>query len=422
MGAIALAFGLWGAGVRAQSAPGVERPLPEGRAPIRQVDPGGVRGWPEGREPVVNAGPRGALGWPEGREPVGPASGGESGWPAGRVPVVDLGAPLALGWPEGRDPPAFVDPEGAGGWPEGREPSARPGASRAAPAATARPDPEGARGLLADVERIIDAEEAGEWFDDASRYRNVYPVLLPSVCHATPAARFEALRSALAAWRRQGDALAIFSANGRKMSPRVTRALTLERRYRALSIAVAGAERDCPFWVVPEAGYPGRQTTRGRASLNAETGGLFQLRHAADRFTYGGGGSLRVLPGYRVSDDLSLLAGFEFAGGALVETRDGTSEVVLHYFPALPLVARVHDVAWHYDVEVAPVALFQANDGRFSYGARLGFGVGISALRTRWFIPWAGVAVAYEHYVESGGRPAASLLRGGLRVGVQWAL
>lgn len=309
-----------------------------------------------------------------------------------------------------------------GGWPEGREPSPRVGAPPGAPAAApARGDPEGARGLLADVERIIDAEEAGEWFDDASRYRSVYPILLPSVCYATPAARFEAMALALEAWRRRGDGAAIFSSNGRKMSSRVKQALSLERRYRALAMAVAGAERDCPFWAVPEEGYPGRQTTRNRASLNAETGGLFQLRYASGGFTYGGGGSLRILPGYRFSDDMSLLAGFEFSGGALLETRDGASEVVLHYFPALPVVVRVHDVAWHYDFEVAPVGLFQANDGRVSYGARLGFGIGVSALRTRWFIPWAGVAVAYEHYVESGGRPAAGLLRGGLRVGVQWA-
>jgi hypothetical protein len=345
-------------------------------------------------------------------------------WPSGRESVAEFGAPFASGWPEGRDPPAFIDPKGVAGWPEGRVPAARSAAPNALlPAARPpRGDPEGARGLLADTERVVAAEEAGEWFDDASHYRSVYPSLLPSVCHATPAARAEALAATHAAWRRVGDARALFSSNGRKMSAPVSLALTLERRHRTLAMVVAGAERDCPFWVVPKEGYPGRQTTLSGPSLNAETGGLFQLRHGSGRFNYGGGGSLRLLPGYRVSEGLSILAGFELAGGALLETRQGASQVVLHYFPALPVVMRVHDVAWHYDFEVAPVALFQSNDGNLSYGARLGFGVGISALRTRWVIPWAGVGVAYEHYFESGGRPAAELIRGGLRIGFQWTL
>ncbi len=471
---VALALSLAGPLARAQGgAPGA---LPAGRAPIRKVDPGGVRGWPAGREPFVDAGPRRGLGWPEGREPfvtplappaspppptppaspappaspllpalpqgrapLGPGAPAEwpegrepfgeplpESWPTGRESVAAFGAPNAGGWPEGREPLTFIDPEGVGGWPEGREPPRRAAPAEGAPAAAAGPtprrDPAGAQGLLADVERVVASEEAGEWFDDASRYRSAYPVLLPSVCRATPAARSEALALALAAWRRQGDARAIFSSNGRIMSPRVARALTLERHYRALATAVAGAEADCPFWVVPEEGYPGRQTTRGRATINAETGGLFQLRYGGGRFTYGGGGNLRVLPGYRVADNLTLLAGLELAGGALLETRRGASQVVLHYFPALPLVARVHDVAWHYDFELAPVALFQANDGDLSYGARVGFGLGVSALRTRWFIPWAGAAVAYEHYFEGGGRPPTELVRGGLRIGVQWAL
>jgi hypothetical protein len=80
----------------------------------------------------------------------------------------------------------------------------------------------------------------------------------------------------------------------------------------------------------------------------------------------------------------------------------------------------VHDVAWHYDFETAPLALFQADNGSFSFGARGAFGIGISALRTRGVIPWGGAHVAYEYYVPSGGRAAQHFLRGGLRVGFVW--
>ncbi len=93
------------------------------------------------------------------------------------------------------------------------------------------------------------------------------------------------------------------------------------------------------------------------------------------------------------------------------------TELVINYFPALPVVLRFHDVSWHYDAEIAPVSWFQADDGDFSYGVRLGGGIGVAALRTRGFLPWAGLAIGYEHYFESGGRPEAHFIRGGLRVG-----
>jgi hypothetical protein len=77
-------------------------------------------------------------------------------------------------------------------------------------------------------------------------------------------------------------------------------------------------------------------------------------------------------------------------------------------------------VAWHYDFEVAPVALFQADDGNISFGGRVGFAIGVFALRTRNVLPWVGAGIAYEHYFESGGRAPAEFLRGGLRAGAVW--
>jgi len=96
------------------------------------------------------------------------------------------------------------------------------------------------------------------------------------------------------------------------------------------------------------------------------------------------------------------------------------TEFAVNYFPALPILIRIHQVSWHYDFEVAPVALFQADDGDFSFGGRIGFAAGVFALRTRNVLPWVGAALAYEHYLESGGRPQAHFFRGGLRAGVVW--
>ena len=64
--------------------------------------------------------------------------------------------------------------------------------------------------------------------------------------------------------------------------------------------------------------------------------------------------------------------------------------------------------------------MFQADDQDFSYGVRIGGTIGVAALRTRGFLPWAGLAVACERYFENDARAAATFVRGGLRVGLMW--
>jgi len=96
------------------------------------------------------------------------------------------------------------------------------------------------------------------------------------------------------------------------------------------------------------------------------------------------------------------------------------TEFLINYFPALPIVLRYRDLDWHYDVESGPVGIFNADNTRISLGARLGGAVGVYALRTRNVIPWAGIALGYEYYLENSTRPAAHFIRGGLRVGIVW--
>jgi len=138
------------------------------------------------------------------------------------------------------------------------------------------------------------------------------------------------------------------------------------------------------------------------------------------RFAFGAGGWGRILPGYGINDTFTLLAGAELGGGAMVRPNTGASQFIINYFPAIPVVLRVHHRTWHYDLEAAPVALFQADNTRFSYGFRVGGGLGFSALRRHNFLPWAGLACSYEHYFEGGGRAAAEFLRADLRVGFLW--
>lgn len=279
----------------------------------------------------------------------------------------------------------------------------------------------GTDGLLIDVERIVGAEESSGWFNDRDALEALEPALLQSVCRATPEARLEARERLDAAARSAGNPRELFSRAGRKLDDAAETALTAERRLRALEHTMARADTECPFFVDPDPAFQGRQTDRNRFTLNLETGGMLQLRQHAGRWTYGGGGAGRLLGAYGFGGRFTLLAGPEFGGGAMLESGEsGKSAFVINYFPAVPVVARWHVGAWHWDAEVAPVSWFQASDTSFSFGGRAGLSVGVAALRTRGVIPWAGAALAYEHFVPSGGRERAHFLRGGLRVGVVW--
>lgn len=276
-------------------------------------------------------------------------------------------------------------------------------------------DPDGADGLRADLERIITTEEATGWFLDRTHYDSMHASVLQSTCRATPGAR-ELLGDRLASERAvAGDARALFEASGKKMTPAVERALHLERLHTALLRAMADT---CPFWIQIEKGYQGRQTDRNRISLNAETGGLLSFRYSADRFTAGFGPSIRVLAGLGF-DHVTIMAGPELSGAAMLRDDDtGSSDFIVNYFPALPVVVRIRYVNWIYSVETGVVSLFQGGEPGINLGLRAGFGVGFMALRNRFFTPWAGISAYQEHYFSNEYRPAAEYFRGGLRVGI----
>jgi hypothetical protein len=154
--------------------------------------------------------------------------------------------------------------------------------------------------------------------------------------------------------------------------------------------------------------------------LNWEGGGLVNLRRQSGRTTFGGGGAGRLLASYRFGTPVSLLTGIEFGGSALLKLDQSSSDITLSYLPAIPFIVRFHDMAWHYDVEVAAVSLFQGNSPDVSHGGRVSVGLGYSALRIGAFLPWAGLVLGAEHYFASGDREALQLFRGGLRIGLAW--
>jgi hypothetical protein len=289
------------------------------------------------------------------------------------------------------------------------------------PAKATTQDPKGTRALRRDITRIVEAEDLSGWLVDSVQLQKMYPTLLESICRASLTAREQAMTELQQEQDKAGDPKTLFENNHRAWSSKVRHALQVSREVMALSEGLKGAGKDCPFWLEPKAGFVSRQTNLHQFSLSLESGGLIQLRQTQDQWTYGGGGVIRLMAGYGISPFLTWMVGAEFGGGAMLRIpREDKSEFVINYFPALPMVFRFHSGSWYYDAELAGVTLFQSDDSNISYGGRLGFGLGVMALRTKWFLPWAGISLAYEHYLESDGRPAAHFLRGGLRVGALW--
>jgi hypothetical protein len=270
------------------------------------------------------------------------------------------------------------------------------------------------KALAVDLERIVEVQQAGGWRIDRYEIEDMIPSTLMTLCRVPVETRTRVL-----AWYERRIALLGGPAEkAYKGDLSAIKPLVFLTRVRDLLVeANKRAVRECPFWLTPEQGFHGIQNDRNRWNLNVETGGLIQLRKTEGRWTYGGGGVIRGLLS-RGFEHMTLLFGPEFAGGAMLKVGGGGT-VVINYFPAFPVVLRMHDRTWHYDIEVAGVSLFQATDTRFSYGLRFGVGGGVQGRRTRGLIPWAGVAFAYETYFP-GARPQMSFIRGGLRVGVVW--
>ncbi len=270
-----------------------------------------------------------------------------------------------------------------------------------------------------DIVRIVNAEESEGWLIDEVDQGDIHPTVMHSVCRASPAVRAVALERLEREARGRGDARTLYERSGQTLTADVESALSASRRVEALRRAVASAARECPFWLRPEPVFKGLQSMRDRPIVNFDTGGTVQLRRTEGAWTLGAGGFGRVLAGYSFTR-VSLLAGVELGGGAMLQPNTRPVQLVINYFPALPVIVRLHQKAWHVDLEGASVALFQAGNTRLSHGVRGGLTVGISSLRLRGIMPWVGLGVAAEYHFESSARPGALYLRSGLRVGGVW--
>jgi hypothetical protein len=292
-----------------------------------------------------------------------------------------------------------------------------PGVARAQ--APGEPSAASVAALIFDLERIVASEENGGWLLEQQAQDAIHPDVMESVCRATPSVRARALEQLTRRSVALGDPRALYESAGGQLTDQVNSALSAQRALSALQRAATAAPGECPFWVGADPEFRGLQSMRDRWIVNFDTGGTVQLRRTQGDWSIGAGGFGRMLGGYSFTH-LSLLAGVELGGGALVEPHTKPTAFAVNYIPALPVILRLHRDAWNVDLEGATVGLFQASNHRLSYGVRGGVTVGVSALRVRGILPWVGIGLATEYHFENSARPGAWYLRGGLRVGGVW--
>ncbi len=272
-------------------------------------------------------------------------------------------------------------------------------------------------GLLSDVRRIVAASEDSGWFIDAEEYELIESVLLESACRTPDAARQQAL-SRLER-RNSADPRALYVEDGNKSTARVRDALTRQRRYIALRRTLERLD-ECPFYIETDPDFRGRQTEREKWAVHLEGGGVGEATRSDGQYTIGGGGSGRLLLGRGIGDRYSMLVGGEVGGGAELNRPSVGEAFKVKYSAAAPVVFRIHRLSWFYDVEVGPVANLKAADLDLSWGSRVGFGFGLTTLRTLEWLPWVGVAAAADGYWPQDGEPSVLILRAGIRVGIRW--
>ncbi len=280
--------------------------------------------------------------------------------------------------------------------------------------------------LMFDARKVVEVQASSGWKIDRYEYEKMMPDMLLSVCRTTDETRSLALAQLEREVVRLGGPLEeALQKNGNKIGD-LKDLLFATRAAHTLSEAVRRAPAECPVWVTPQPNFRSVQAGVDRFTLTVEGGGTGMLQYAAKHtagttgFTIGGGGGGRLLLGRGFGHAWSVRTGAELAVIALVQREKGSTSLPLQFLGAIPVVIRYTDISWHYNFEVAPLAMFTESDPVLRYGVRVGLMLGISALQVRSFIPWAGVGGAVEVFPDSDGRSMLLNLKGGVRAGLDW--
>ncbi|MCA9545307.1 MAG: hypothetical protein KC613_12975 [Myxococcales bacterium] len=277
------------------------------------------------------------------------------------------------------------------------------------------------RALYDDVRAVVVHEQRTEWVSDRLELEQMGPRLLHSGCQ-TPADE----RAALAAWLAGriaadgGPAAKAFAANGGDLSA-VQDLLLLDRVATSLRYIQAHAG-ECPFWLPEDPGFAGVQSNTGRFVLMAESIGGAQVVFRDGETTLGGAGGGRILPGYGLSDRLTLAGGVELGGtSTFPKDADGNRTVKPAWAYGVPVLLQVHSGSWRFDTEAtltARAAFESPDDLRF--GVRVAQAAGVTTPRIAGVMPYVMLWVGHEWLPAVDGQDDVQIMRLGTRVGVNW--
>lgn len=284
----------------------------------------------------------------------------------------------------------------------------------------ARADEERAIGaLLFDVRKLVSAQEDTGWKIDRYEIEDTMSDALVSVCRAEMSVREAALAAAESRVRRLGGPLERAIAGG-KHPDDLGDLITATRVRDLLREAMSRAEKDCPVWIAPDPDFRGIQTDAYRVTLNLEVGGIGIAQRRGGTNEVGAGGAGRLLLGFGIDHAWTFLVGAEFGGAALFKREEESTQFPLQFTVAAPVIFRHHFLTFHHDLEMAPLVFLNEADQRPSYGARVAGAIGVSTVRIRKIMPWAGLGTALEYYFPNEARGAIGSIRAGARVGFNW--
>jgi hypothetical protein len=281
-------------------------------------------------------------------------------------------------------------------------------------------DVDAGKALRHDLDVIVAVQTQRGWEIDRAELDEMLPTALESVCRTSEPARSWTAHVLDAAERDLGGLIAdaFRRAHGHLGDLdellRVHRAKVLLERARA---AIA----DCPALVVPHARFLGRQTNYGRWALRLDGGGLATLRHTANGWSYGGGGSGRLLFVRGLGSRLALLTGPEVGGAALLDETEVPQRIRVQAFVGWPLIARFTRRQYHVEADLTGLVHMTADGDYRGFGTRLGCLVMLGSLRWLDALPAAGWGASIEKmWTGEAGAAGELTVRFGLRAGFDW--
>ncbi len=293
--------------------------------------------------------------------------------------------------------------------------------------------------LYRDLERIVSVSEAAGWEIDRLEIEGALGDALLSVCQATPATRAALLEwidariavvtrvagggaSATSATSADGPVAELWRRRGRKLRE-IAGLLTLVRARGLLVAAIDATAEDCPFWLEASDTFAGRQIVDDRWQLELAGGGKGILGLATisevDALDVTGGGAGRVSVYRHFGPRWSLGLGFELGGSAdfLRDELGNRAGLVFALDLVAPLALRYRLVSSFYELEIGALGHGREGDGSLVPGLHVGIAVGGLALRQRWFVPGAALALSYEQtFPDDGGSEPLKLIKIGVRV------